>query len=254
MKELRKLNPKKWSYPQLGYKFGVSALSASKIVTSNFAPTPEQRVMRWLEREEFKSIQTTFLKSVAKEERAKLIEADLKSRYGNLYTPPPKHRDPFISKLTQMDEKLQDDEDSDEIYDSDESEGEHKTELKSEGGMTSVYRRITAEAKAVVQAKLETNRNYYIKYHQDVNRIKQKQFIEKQKEQQLQKNIDSNIKKRTFFNMFEETDDENSVSRTKSKPEQKNNYSKLKSTPWRQKHEISRKSSNIIQWPKEEQN
>ena len=74
MKELRKLNPKKWSYPQLGYKFGVSALSASKIVTSNFAPTPEQRVMRWLEREEFKSIQTTFLKSVAKEERAKLTE------------------------------------------------------------------------------------------------------------------------------------------------------------------------------------
>src|SRR3990167_5067263 len=89
IKELRSNNPKEWTYRKLARKFEISVMAATKIAGSTFTPTPEQRVTRQLQRNEFKTIQKKFLIAVANRERERIIEGDLQSRYGVLYSPPP---------------------------------------------------------------------------------------------------------------------------------------------------------------------
>lgn len=243
MKLLRAQDPKKWNYPKLGHKYGVSALSASKIVASQFSPTPEQRVTRWLEREEFKHIQERFLRSVAKTERSKLIEADLKTRYGTLYTPPPKQHDPLVQELTNRNVEDSDDQD----YDSDEEpvDGSHAKDLSPIGGFTSVYRRITSEAKAVVAAKLENDPRYRKAFAKDVDRIERQQYLEKQKKEMLEEKEEA--PQRSFFNIFDSDEDE----KRKSSLRKPMHYKELADKPWRQAHMKSRKSTRIKQWPED---
>jgi len=253
MKEKHKSDPRQWSFPRLAHQFGISAVAVSKIVHSSFAPTPEQRVKRWLQREEFKSIQTQFLRSIAKQERSKLIEADLQSRYGTLYSPPPTHKDPLIEKYTEKEagnvsdsEEIMQDSDDEEADDRiDRLKDTHELELSSAGGMTSVYRRITAEAKATVEAKLENDVRFQRQFAQDVYRVSKKEQERKEKDQLFQK--EAVPAPRTFFTMFRE---DMSSSEHKEATSQSGTASKfLRDKPWRQKHVTSKKSTRIKQWP-----
>lgn len=245
MKALRQEDHRVWTPPKLGHKYGISALAASKILNSKFVPTPEQRVTRWLEREEFKRIQERFLRSVAKTERSKLIEADLKTRYGTLYSPPPKIIDPLVERIMDTAKDLE----YESEYDSDDDEnepatGHHEKDLSHTGGMISVYRRISAEAKAVVAAKLENDVQYQKAFARDVNRIQRNEYLEKERKQLFE---EKPKEQRAFFNIFDE-DEEKTAQR---KPKQ---YHELKDQPWRQKHITSRKSTRIKQWPLEATN
>ena len=249
MKELRKNDPKTWHFAKLGHKYGISALAASKIITSRFSPTPHQRVTRWLEREEFKQIQGKVLRSIAKEERAKIIEDDLKSRYGRLYTPPEKKiRDPFINKLVYPENNVfkevenEDEEDDENISIS--LEENHLTDIRH-GGLISLYRRITAEAKAVVASKLEIDLSYQKAFARDVNRIQREEQLKLEEKKFLDKEEEK--PKREFFNIFD-GEEFKKPSRIRKLPQ---SFKSLKDTPWRQKHITSRKSTRIKHWPKD---
>ena len=253
MKEKHKSDPRQWPFPRLAHQFGISAIAVSKIVHSSFAPTPEQRVKRWLQREEFKSIQTQFLRSIAKQERSKLIEADLQSRYGTLYSPPPTRVDPIIERYTEQESKIENDSEDEVMRDSDDEDGDdrvdrlkdtHELELSSAGGMTSVYRRITAEAKATVEAKLESDVRFQRQFAQDVHLISKKEKEQKERDQLFQK--DKGPAPRTFFTMFRE---DISASEEKSATSQDYKSKFLRDKPWRQKHVTSKKSTRIKHWP-----
>lgn len=243
MRELRKNNPRVWHFAKLGHRYGISALSASKIIDSKFVPTPHQRVTRWLEREEFKRIQTKVLRTIAKEQRTKLIEEDLKTRYGRLYSPPPKVRkDPIIQKLLRpsMEQEETDEDESDE--ENEEKQDTHENELRR-GGLLSLYRRISVEAKAVVSSQLEVNLAYQKAFAKDVNRIQREEQLKKEETQFLEEK--EKKPQREFFKIFE---DEEFTKATAKVPK---SFQGIKDKPWRMKQITSRKSTRIKQWPKD---